>query len=33
MGVHVWRTDRDGAVTVTTDGRSLDVGAISGRDR
>jgi competence protein ComEC len=31
-GVRVWRTDHDGAVTVTTDGRRLDVEAL-GRGR
>ena len=29
----VWRTDRDGAIHVRTDGRRLDVTAISGRTR
>jgi competence protein ComEC len=31
IGARVWRTDQDGAVVVTTDGKSLDVQAIASR--
>src|SRR6185503_503709 len=30
-GVAVWRTDRDGAVTLRTDGRTVEASSFSGR--
>jgi beta-lactamase superfamily II metal-dependent hydrolase len=31
MGVEVFRTDRDGAILIETDGKSLEVHTVSGR--
>jgi competence protein ComEC len=33
IGADVWRTDRDGEITVRTDGRALEVSSVSGRRR